>query len=56
VDKIRPEMLMALDIVGLAWLTRLFSVAWGSGTVPVEWKTRVVVSIFKNESYSSPSP
>jgi len=33
VDEIRPEMLKALDIVGLSWLTRLFSVA--SGTVSV---------------------
>ena len=41
VDEIRPEMLKALDIVGLSWLTRLFNVAWGSGTVPV------VVTFFK---------
>jgi len=34
--EIRPEMLKALDIAGLSWLTRLFSVAWRSGTVPVE--------------------
>lgn len=47
VDEIRPEMLKALDIVGLSWLTRLFSVAWRSGTVPVEWQTGVVVPIFK---------
>jgi len=40
---IRPEMLKALDIVGLSWLTRLFNVAWGSGTVPMNWQTRVVV-------------
>lgn len=32
----RSEVLKALDIVGLSWLTRLFSVAWRSGTVPVE--------------------
>ena len=47
VDEIRPEMLKALDIVGLSWLARLFSVAWASGTVPVEWQTGVVVPIFK---------
>ena len=47
VDEICPEMLKALDIVGLSWLTRLFSVAWMSGTVPVELQTGVVVSIFK---------
>ncbi len=37
VDEIGPEMLKVLDIVGLSWLARLFSVAWRSGTVPVEW-------------------
>ncbi|XP_068451673.1 protein dachsous-like [Clinocottus analis] len=43
VDEIRPEMLKALDIAGLSWLTRLFSVAWGSGTVTMDWQTGVVV-------------
>ena len=47
VDEIHPEMLKALDMVGLAWLTRLANVACGSGTVPVVWQTRVVVPIFK---------
>jgi len=47
VDEIRLEMLKALDIVGLSWLTRLVNVAWRSGTVPVEWQTGVVVPIFK---------
>lgn len=31
-----PEMLKALDIVGLSWLTCYFSVNWRSGTVPVD--------------------
>ena len=31
VDEIRPEMLKALDIVGLAGLTRLFNVMWVVG-------------------------
>jgi len=47
VDEIRPEMLKALDIVKLSWLTHLFNVAWRSGTVPGEWQTGVVVPIFK---------
>jgi len=38
-DEIRPEMLKALNIVGLSWLTRILSVA---GRRPVEWQTRVV--------------
>jgi len=47
VDELRPEMLKALDIVRLSWLTCLFNVAWGLGTVPVDWQTGVVVPIFK---------
>ena len=43
VAKIHPEMLKALDIVGLSWLTHLFNVAWRSGTTPVDWHTEVVV-------------
>ena len=35
VDEIRPEMLKALDIVGLAWLACLFNATWMSETVPV---------------------
>jgi len=34
VDEIHPEMLKALDMEGLSWLTCLFSVAWSSGTTP----------------------
>jgi len=45
VDEIHPEMLKALHIVGLSWLTRLVNVVWRSGTVPVEWQ--VVVPMLK---------
>lgn len=38
VDKICPELLKALDIVGLYCLKRLYSFVW-SVTVYVEWKT-----------------
>uniref|UniRef100_A0A671VTV6 Reverse transcriptase domain-containing protein n=1 Tax=Sparus aurata TaxID=8175 RepID=A0A671VTV6_SPAAU len=47
VDEIRPEYLKSLDVVGLSWLTRLYSIAWQSGTVPLDWQTGVVVPIFK---------
>uniref|UniRef100_A0A8C1ILG2 Reverse transcriptase domain-containing protein n=1 Tax=Cyprinus carpio TaxID=7962 RepID=A0A8C1ILG2_CYPCA len=47
VDEIRPEYLKSLDFVGLSWLTRHCNIAWQSGTVPLEWQTRVVVPIFK---------
>nr|XP_049580441.1 charged multivesicular body protein 1a isoform X3 [Syngnathus scovelli] len=47
VDGIRLEFLKALDVVGLSWLTRLYNVAWKSGTVPLDWQTGVVVPLFK---------
>ncbi|KAJ8015857.1 hypothetical protein DPEC_G00000770 [Dallia pectoralis] len=40
-------MLKALGGEGLSWLTRLFNIAWKSGTVPEEWQTGVVVPLFK---------
>ena len=36
VDEIRPEMLKAMGVEGLSWMTRLFNIAWKSGTVPKE--------------------
>ena len=47
VDEIRPEYLKSLDVVGLSWLTRLCSIAWQLGTVPLDWQTGVVVPLFK---------
>ena len=46
-DETNPEMLKALDIVGLSWLTHFLNVVQRSGTTPVGWQTRVVVPIFK---------
>ena len=48
VDEIHPEYLSSLDVVGLSWLTHLCSIAWQSGTVPLDWQTEVVVPPFKN--------
>uniref|UniRef100_A0A8C7WW66 Reverse transcriptase domain-containing protein n=1 Tax=Oryzias sinensis TaxID=183150 RepID=A0A8C7WW66_9TELE len=47
VDEVRPEHLKSLDAVGVSWLTRLCSVAWRSGTVPLDWQTGVVIPLFK---------
>ncbi|KAK3572937.1 hypothetical protein QTP86_010541 [Hemibagrus guttatus] len=47
VDEIRPEYLKSLDVVGLSWLTRLCNIAWRSGTVALDWATRVVIPLFK---------
>uniref|UniRef100_A0A3P9GYB4 Reverse transcriptase domain-containing protein n=1 Tax=Oryzias latipes TaxID=8090 RepID=A0A3P9GYB4_ORYLA len=47
VDEVRPEYLKSLDAVGVSWLTCLCSIAWQSGTVPLDWQTGVVVPLFK---------
>ena len=47
IDEIQPEMLNALGVEGLFWLTRLFNIAWQSGTVLKEWQTGVVVPLLK---------
>uniref|UniRef100_A0AAQ6IH68 Reverse transcriptase domain-containing protein n=1 Tax=Anabas testudineus TaxID=64144 RepID=A0AAQ6IH68_ANATE len=47
VDEIRPEYLKSLDVVGLSWFIRRCSIAWRSGTVPLDWHTGVVVPLFK---------
>ncbi|KAK3521652.1 hypothetical protein QTP70_014704, partial [Hemibagrus guttatus] len=47
VDEICPEYLKSLDVVGLSWLTRLCNITWRSGTMPLNWATRVVVPLFK---------
>lgn len=36
-----------LDIAELSCLTRLFNVAWRTGTVPAKWQTGVMVPILK---------
>lgn len=46
-DEVHPEMLKTLNIVGLSGLAHLCSDAQRSGTVPTEWRTVVVVPIFK---------
>lgn len=38
-DEVCPEFLMALDVVGLSWLTRFYNIAWQSGLVRLNWQT-----------------
>ncbi len=47
VSKIHLEMLKALVVEGLSWMTRLFNIVWESGAVRKEWQTAVVVPLFK---------
>ena len=46
-DEIHPEYLKAMVVVGLSWLTHLCSIKWQSGTVPLDWQTRMVVPLLK---------
>ena len=42
-DDIRPEMLKAMNVYGVRWLTRVFQVACGTGQAPTLWQTNVVI-------------
>lgn len=42
VDKILPEYLRALDVVGLLQLTRLCNIQWTLEAVLLDWQTEVV--------------
>lgn len=44
---IQSEFLKALDVVGMSWLTHIFSIAWMMGTIPLDWQAEVVIPIFK---------
>ena len=48
-DEICPELLKALDVVGLSWLTRLCNIAWTSGVQCLWNGRRVVVPLFKKQ-------
>jgi len=47
IDELRPEMLKALGMAGIEWMTRLFNVAGREGRVPLDWQTGVVIPLFK---------
>ena len=48
-DKIRPEMLKALTGEGILWLTRVCQVAWKLAKTPRDWRTGVIIPIFKKQ-------
>ena len=47
---ITGEMLKAGGDVVVQWLHRIFCVAWGSGTVPADWRKAQIVSVHKKGS------
>ena len=46
-DDIRPEMLTAMNIYGVRWLTRVCKVACSTGQAPKQWQTSVIIPIHK---------
>ena len=46
-DDIRPEMLKAMNIYGVRWLTRVCEVACSTGQAPKQWQTSVIIPIHK---------
>ena len=47
---ITGEMLNAGGDVVVQWLKRIFCVAWGSGTVPADWRKAQIVLVHKKGS------
>ena len=48
-DDIRSEMLKAMNMYGVRWLTRVCKVACGTGQAPKQWQTSVIIPIHKKE-------
>ena len=46
-DDIRPEMLEAMNIYGVRWLTCVCKVACRTGQAPKQWQTNVIIPIHK---------
>ena len=48
-DDIRPEMLKAMNMYGVRWLTRVCKVACRTGQAPKQWQTSVIIPIHKKQ-------
>ena len=46
-DDIRPEMLKAMNNLGVRWLIHVFQVAWKTGKVTKQWQISVLIPIHK---------
>ena len=46
-DDIRPEMLKAINIYRVRWLTRVCKVACRTGQATKQWQTSVIITIHK---------
>ena len=46
-DDIRPEMLKAMNIYGVRWLTCVCKVACSPGQASKQWQTSVIIPIYR---------
>ena len=46
-DDIRPEMLKAMNVYDVRWLTRVCKVACSTGQALKQWQTSVIIPIHK---------
>ena len=49
-DDIRPEMLKAMNMRGVRWLTCIRKVACRTGQAPKQWQTSVIYLSTRNET------
>ena len=48
-DELSTDMLKALGRPGIKWMTRILGVVWQEQCIPNEWRTSVLVPIFKKK-------
>src|SRR5579864_5765786 len=48
-DELSTNMLKALGTPGLKWMTRILRVIWQEQCIPNDWRTSVLVPIFKKK-------
>ena len=50
ISVIRPEMLKAMNMYGVQWLTRVCKVAYRTRQAPKQWKTSVIIPTTRKET------
>ena len=50
IDEMRVEMVMAAGEIGISWTKRLLNTCMRQGKVPEEWRTGLIVPIWKKKA------